>query len=349
MLNSDIIRIEKANPEVGVFELAWKITYLCNYQCSFCLQGNPQLHMQRAEGECAETRMAVLPALVDFLEKLEGYSTVRISLVGGAVTRVKELPEILETLSACGFKGDMQLLVITNFSQTAASYCRLCDIVLTHDSTERRRRFHIRASFYKAYTTQEAFIEKLTHVSRHMRLTSVIASRKKGIVGESKPSSLQLASVYPVITDEDFRMFLEMKHDPRVSYVNINPIRILGADHSEESEAMKKFVEGDKVVKTHLKVTDRFGNVSFFESMNLLGLMIEDHDGFCPKCYICDAGVNSMVIDPYGNVKRCVAVPDREKTGNLIDGTFTRLSEPTICNWKRCNNSRFTLIEKAEE
>ena len=38
MKSSDIIKIENLSNTKDVFVIRWRVTYLCNYNCDFCMQ-----------------------------------------------------------------------------------------------------------------------------------------------------------------------------------------------------------------------------------------------------------------------------------------------------------------------
>ena len=124
------------------------MTTLCNYQCTFCIQGNPEEHARQARGESAELRNSICDKIVKLVESAENqYRAVNVSLIGGEVTILKDFPDILARLVRSDFSGDMRFSITTNFSAAPDYYQCLIKPFQTADS-HKNRVLSLSASFY---------------------------------------------------------------------------------------------------------------------------------------------------------------------------------------------------------
>ncbi len=82
------------------------MTYICNYNCNFCIQGEKENHIRKSNGESVETRAKICDNLIKFIEtKLDGkYKAINIYLIGGEVTILKDFYNIIKKLPNVNFK-----------------------------------------------------------------------------------------------------------------------------------------------------------------------------------------------------------------------------------------------------
>ena len=116
MKSSDIRTVENLLCDRDTFDIRWHVTSICNYDCSFCIQGNRQAHHAQAEGESPEMRRQVCSALRRLIEGLTAYRSVKVSLIGGEVTILPDSARILESLALSRFPGEIAFDITTNFS-----------------------------------------------------------------------------------------------------------------------------------------------------------------------------------------------------------------------------------------
>ena len=69
MNSEDIVRIENLSNKNDTFIIRWNITYLCNYNCDFCIQGNKKQHIEKSKGESIEIRNKICNNLITFIEE----------------------------------------------------------------------------------------------------------------------------------------------------------------------------------------------------------------------------------------------------------------------------------------
>ena len=114
----DIVKVEnlkRQNKEA--YAIRWNITRVCNYRCDFCIQGDLEKHKKDSQGESKKIRMAVCDKLKELIEnELTEFKRLDFYLIGGEVTILKDLPEILEKLVNVKYKGMINFYITTNFS-----------------------------------------------------------------------------------------------------------------------------------------------------------------------------------------------------------------------------------------
>jgi len=110
MKNDEIILIENLNSQSDILDIRWRVTSTCNYQCDFCIQGDSKTHAQLSKGESSELRAKICSSVQTMLEDVEGYRAVKLSLIGGEVSILKDFSLLLEQLANTGYKGDIQFL-----------------------------------------------------------------------------------------------------------------------------------------------------------------------------------------------------------------------------------------------
>ena len=343
MKSSDISRIENLAFDGQALEIRWRVTTLCNYRCDFCIQGNREEHLRQARGESADTREAICRRLVEWIEAQKKFDFVKIALIGGEVTCLKDFPQLLKTLCECRFRGEISFHITTNFSQSAEYFKRLCDMA---QGSAHRRRLILSASFYPEYTTREAFCGKLREIEEYARKISARRSPLDALMRRKADRRCFFSAGIPIFSDRDYEEFLDIRSGFEGTGVIVAPIAIrkYPTDISEKrTEDMLRFE------KKSLRVTDGAGQEAMYQNIQALGVALEDGDSFRPTGYRCDAGVHNFWVDAFGNVKRCPAIGSTMGLGSLLDGSFHLLDEPSVCTSDHCSCSQFGRIEKVCE
>lgn len=346
MKTRDIIKIENRAFGKDTFEIRWRVTSLCNYRCEFCIQGDHDRHVRDAQGETAEIRLEICRALRGFLDGLTGYRRVRIHLIGGEITILKDLPLLVDLLAQSSFPGGIDFQITTNFSAAAEYYTRLADIMKRSSRANQRRHLQLAASFYPAYVSREEFIEKIRAVHPSPGACFSVLDRiwRSFCPGKKGASVFSLSVGYPILTDRDYADLLEMRKRLRIP---VHPVWIREF-RTDLSSATRGKMMNEIWQKRKLLVTDRTGKVFGVQNIQALGSALEDRDSFCPEGYLCDAGVNSFWVNAFGDVFRCPAKGREMKLGSILGGGFTMLSEPKPCMSEHCNCSEFGVIETKE-
>lgn len=142
--------------------IKWRMTNLCNYRCSYCIQ--------HADGVLSDVREAgkSLPGLAETNAKLldtagtlnrlmeqAPHKSFSLLLVGGEVS-VLDIPSILGQLKSKKLK---KLHITTNLSASVAYY-RAVREALPEDCV-----FRLECSWHEEYSSAKAFLEKVKAVS----------------------------------------------------------------------------------------------------------------------------------------------------------------------------------------
>ena len=338
MKNADIQTIENMTFDSSVLDIRWRVTTLCNYQCEFCIQGDRAEHLRQSRGESPETREQICRRIVSLIERQTRYRSIQIGLIGGEVTILPDFPDILAALAESRFRGFLQFYLTTNFSPDAAYFRRLCHILR---QAPQNRKLNISASFYPAYTTREAFAEKLREVAR---CAQEAADRHSLFHLKRSPAQkVSLSAGIPILQDADYADFLEMRADLQSLGVAIHPIIIRNFPTDLSGRTAETLLQSDR---DNIRVFDMRGKEYKFQNIQALGMALEDGDSFCPTGCLCDAGMHNIWIDAFGNVKRCPAIGSTMTMGNLLDDTFRFLEGPGICSSDHCSCNQFGRIER---
>lgn len=345
MKSSDVERIEKVKFKRDIFDIRWRVTTLCNYQCAFCIQGSPEEHARQARGESAELRSSICDKIVSLVESAENrYRVVSVGLIGGEVTILKDFPDILERLAGSDFSGEMRFSITTNFSADPDYFQRLIQPFRTAERGKRRS-LSLSASFYPEYVSIEQFSLKLRELYR-------LAGNKKhalrsllGKFGLMKSGYLSLSAGIPIIDDNDYEMYVKIKDSFEDTDIRIFPILIRKYDTNLSKENLQSFIAQEE---RRLRVTDVYGKTSYYPTIQALGASLENTDTFCPTGYLCEAGIRNIWIDAFGNVKRCPTIGSTMSMGSILDDTFQLYTSPKICTSDHCSCGVYGKIEKRE-
>lgn len=365
MKSKDVIRIENHSSR-NSFTIRWEVTQLCNYSCDFCIQGDKENHARKARGEREETRCKIAEHIVSIIEDQSECAAVRVLFIGGEVTVLKDFPDILSHIAASSHKGDIQFQITTNFSKSTAYYCNLFDIVNKYDRASGigTRSLSLLTSFYEAYMTSEEFFGKLravydyveTHCRRPEPRREQPAACERGDGHKTPTELLQLGSTsttsssvtagWPMLSDRDYRNLEKIRLDFEGTHLTIAPI-LIRQYKTDISNEVKAEILGEEE-GGDVQVAFRTGEEKTFRSIRSLGLYLGGDGRFCPRGFMCDAGVNYVSISPLGHARRCPALFDDAamELGDLLDGSYQKLDGPRECPSDHCSCNVFGLIEQ---
>lgn len=347
MKNSDVKQIENIYSRTDVFDIRWRVTTLCNYQCDFCIQGNREEHLRQAQGESSDLRNRICDAVISLIEGFEGYKRVKIGLIGGEVSIIKEFPDILKRLAQCNFSGEIRFSITTNFSADVTWFYNLID-QFKQGAGHRKRSLSISASFYPEYVSIEQFGEKLRDISlysgvrKHKKWMSGILKR----FGSDKGGKISISAGIPIIDDMDYEMLVNTKTAFQDTGVRVFPIIIRNYDTSLSDRNLKQLIKRENKL---LKVTDINDKTMLFPTIQSLGAALDNTDTFCPTGYLCDAGIRNIWIDAFGNVKRCPTIGRAMPMGSILDGTFKLYDGPRPCISDHCSCGVYGKIKKVSQ
>lgn len=362
MNSEDIVRIENLSNKNDTFIIRWNITYLCNYNCDFCIQGNKKQHIEKSKGESIEIRNKICNNLITFIEEKinKKYKYLEIYLIGGEVTILKDFPEIIKKLVDCKFEGNIKFHLTTNLSANNELLYYLVD--LFNRKYKYDRTLEISASYYKKFTNEENLINKVNILYKNKTSSNNIFNAKKflkifkkilkkypikndvvkNIANKIEPIHVNID--YPICTDEDYKEYIKFKNKYEDKARRINFIIIRNYKKSI-SENLKKKLNNENNNK-RIKVTLSNKKIYYSSDANKISLHLDNNQQFNPKGYSCDAGTKSISIGTLGVVSRCPTCKEKTIIGNMQEKIPEIPIEKIICPSNSCNCSYYNIIEK---
>ena len=359
MRSSDIVKIENLSNTKDVFTIRWQMTYLCNYSCDYCIQGNKNEHVEKSKGESAEIREKICNNIIKLIETKvnKNYKSVFIYLIGGEITILKDFLKILDKLINCKFEGQVKIHINTNLSTDKNVLEEI--VKLMNKKFEYERYLTITASYYKEYVTEEEFMEKLGILyKKEKKIRSFLKTKKiykkfkkwrnKKIQSPIKNSKgiIHVNVNYPICVDEEYKMYLKFRRKYIRNAKIINYI-VIRNYYKSISEELKNKLKKRSPQKDHIKVTTNNKKDYYLSNTNKISLLLENEKHFNPKGYLCDIGINSINISNLGIVSRCLACESKTIIGDMKEDVLKNLpNNKLICTQNKCNCSYYGLIEK---
>lgn len=355
MKSIDIDKVENLNRN-NDFIIRWNLTYLCNYKCDFCIQGNHILHINKSKGESIEKRKDILNHIISFIEKqLNGkYKEISLYLIGGEITFLSDFLEIVSSLINCEFDGLITIYITTNLSLSEERILKLTELF---HRTSKQRRLYLNASYYKEFAQEEEFMHKvslLVHKQKNS-LGNKLTFIKKRFKRYLEPfiSSKMLVKMnkitihvgYPISSDNDYKDYL--KFVKKYKSVTHNISYILIKDYKNHiSEKLKKKLFDEKKQEKNIKVTFKDGTIYYCSNNNKISLSLEGEDVFYSKGYLCDVGLDNISISNLGVVCRCPSCKEQTVIGNIIKEELKLPTKKIVCPAEHCNCNYYKTIMK---
>ena len=166
--------------------IKWRMTDMCNYDCSYCLRHELTQGSYRAEDKKRlEEKEQVLcdeaKAINDLLMRSPHKKAVKINLIGGEVS-IFDLKKILGYITAPNYKRSQ---MTTNFSRSVEYYIDLYNFL-----KERGKLLTITCSFHPQYTTIERFFDKAVRlnaaIDSHVRIEMVSQDTNQDLCAQFK-------------------------------------------------------------------------------------------------------------------------------------------------------------------
>ena len=352
MKNQDVQKIDNLQRiERDSLGIRWNITRFCNYSCDFCIQGSKEEKRKAAQTESSDTRKKIANKLTVWIEQnISASQIVDLSIIGGEATALPDFLETMSTLVNCQFKGMIYFHLTTNFFRSSKYLTDLCNLFNGH----KNRILWLNASFYRNYTTPEIFDQKVRALQRFIihekpfHLWQRLFSRVFGLSFVPQLTGILHLSVgWPILDDDSYFEYMKYK-EAATQGVNVYPIimRYYPVTLSEEvQEALKS-----KSKDGRIRVQTTAGDLIVFQSIQHLGLQLEDAETFQPMGYLCDAGQSCFSVLPDGSVIRCPSFPTPTDfhMGNILDETFQPLKAPAVCHANHCSCQYFKHIERPQ-
>lgn len=133
--------------------LKWRLTTLCNYKCSYCVQTKKENNadLKTDFDQC----MSVIDDVIRIANELhrKHNKNIRIDLIGGEVSLFDDLKILLDKLYQVECVGE--IYITTNLSRNIDYYIELCNIVKKYNKT-----LTLCASYHDEYVDLDKFIDK---------------------------------------------------------------------------------------------------------------------------------------------------------------------------------------------
>ena len=340
MKSEDIIKVENLN-RGNSFIIRWNLTYLCNYSCDFCIQGNKKEHIDKSKVESIKIRTKICDNLIKFIENNlnNKYEFIKLYLIGGEITILKDFLDIIEKIVNSKFDGKIEFKITSNLSAKKEIFVKLLEIFKNHDNRE----LHISASFYKEFAKENEFIEKIKLLNKKEKLFSKIIRKIK--MKDKYISEKNIVSIgYPLCCDKDYEDYLTFKKKYEKITTDIFFI-VKKKNKTSITDELKVKLASINSINNKIKVTFRNGELYYCSNNNKISLKLKDNC-FKSKGYLCDIGVNSISISNEGIVSLCPSCKDKTVIGNIIDYKFNLPRKKHICKAETCNCSYYGVIEK---
>lgn len=372
MKSSDIVKLENLSTKKDTYVIRWNMTYICNYCCDFCIQGDKKRHIERSRQERAQYREEICDNLITYIEKYinKKYSKLNIYLIGGEVTILNNFVSIIQRIVNCKFEGKLLVHITTNLSTSDDVLNKLVDIF--SKKYDYPRILEMSASYYKKFVTEQGFMRKVAILYGNSRVNEskkynknwVIKFAKKYLLSDrlkkfrnmkvvksdklkqiaNKIEPIHVNINYPLCNDEDYKDYVRF----RKKYANnariISFIIIRDYKESISKKLKKKLEKFDNFKK--IKVTLKNGKVIYFSDNTKMGLKLENEQYFNPQGCICDAGTKTISINAMGVVSRCTCCDKKTIIGNMKDEVLVPVTDKIVCPSKRCVCSFYTQIER---
>lgn len=338
MKSKDILRVERMDRNERVFVIRWQMTHLCNYYCDFCIQGEQQRHIKRAQGESSQIRWKICANLIDFIEKElnDKADVLLLHLIGGEITILEEFLPILKRLMNVKFQGEMKVHITTNMSMSTEMCRKLAAVVI---NAGKNRKLFVRCSYYKEFTDEDTFLSKIQALSER-------SIYQKFMIKYLHRNGVSFKIGYPLFTDQDYEEYRQFcKNNPQyASKIKPFVIRDYKTSVSQSVKGKLRTDEEEKKIKS-LKVTWKNGTVKYFTKTIDHCLLTDEEPYFRPKGFLCDIGRNFLTIDSLGNMSRCVEAVAETEFGNLCEEIPKYMTEMLRCPAERCTSNYYSLIE----
>ena len=366
MKSEDIVEIENLSVIDDVFIIRWNMTYICNYNCDFCIQGNKEKHIENSKEESQETREKIVKNLVKFIEtKLsKKYKKIQIFLMGGEITILKDFLDVVTKLVECKFEGAIEIHITTNLSANEEVVESLAG--LFNKKNFYPRILEISASFYKNFANEEEFAKKvkLLYGKNNLKNKTVgklfnnraLVNKLKKILGKklynkgkkiaNKIEPVHVNINYPLCSDEDYKDYLEFvkKYNNIARKIGFIIIREYKTSISEK---LKKKIDKKYYQSDMIRVTTKDNKQYSLSNTNKIGILLDGELYFNPKGYLCDAGMNNISIDNLGIVSRCSSCKKTTVIGDMKLDTIELPSEKLICQSYKCICNYYRKIQKS--
>lgn len=340
MKNQDIVKIENLKIKPNTYIIRWNVTKICNYYCDFCIQGDKNKHLQDYQGETETLRLEICDKIIDFIENKvsKQYKNIKLFLIGGEVTVLKEFIKILQKIVDSKFKGNIEIHIKTNLSCNKQVLKNMVKLF-----SSKNRYIVISASYYKEFTTEKEFIKKIKYLHytnafgkhlKRMRLPKIFTSY-----------NVKVGVCYPLFTEDDYALFLNFKekYSKYANFIKYIVIRNYKTVISEEFKEKLCLINNEN---KNIIVTLKDGSTQYFSGTPRISLAVKKTRHFNPYGMLCDSGVHNLSIGNLGDISRCPSCKEKTRVGNILKNEIDLLTDKFLCPSHSCNCNYYRIIEK---
>lgn len=309
------------------FSIRWQVTYLCNHECPFCIQGTPEEHARKSAGESNELYMKICDAIVNLIEGKQ--KNIRVNLIGGEVTILEAFVPIVTKLKQAKTKSTVKINVTTNGTIPDTKIKALADLFADAPPNVS---MHFAVSYYPEYMTRDELKQVVTKLGSIPKFTVSVSKLlfmdddvdQYLAFAQWAMKAMPMASVLPIVA-RDKEGHVSIRADQRGKLSS----RMVSRGRSHRGKG--------------LQVIYADGCAHTFRTLQEMVCSLRENQ-FNPRGYYCDAGANVVTIDHLGNVSTCFGM--NKALGNIAADGFRLNDVPMICTADRCNCKLFTHVWK---
>jgi len=272
--NSDIKSIEYSR---NVYRIKWRLTGWCNFHCPYCID---RLNKEE-KGKWNTNNLLVNRAkkLNEFIKYNNIKSPIHLSLLGGEVTFL-DLKSIISNIDNIS-----NINLTTNFSKDV-NYFK--DLFIW--CKNKNIKLFINCSYHEENSN---FYSKFIELNDWCKLNHFSTPRISRVITED----VDIESWIKPYTDNGINKIMLTRN----KNVYTDEFNLLSTKQLNDSIELAKNYENDNKKPKDYKVTFKDNTVKYFTSISHF-LNNLDNDGFIPNGFMCNCGMNGIMVNWDGNI-----------------------------------------------
>jgi len=313
--SSDIVAIIK-DQNNAMFDLSWKLTSWCNYNCSYCSQETRQKKFNSQP--ILEARAKNIDKIIN---QLSNKKAIQLSLIGGEITYYN----LIDILKNINLSKIFKIRLTTNFSQDNNYFIELLDFLYKQNNN---LKITLTLSFHDEYIPLSSFLNKVVKLHESIQTKYNNKSKVKLNVSLVINNELDCTLLKQFITN-----YPKLTICPNIQRDINGKIVDLDKEHMEFKTNLttKENFKTNKI----LLILKSNKHIYFSDTSTILNNI--DEKVFISKGYLCSAGLNNLRIDENGNIRRgqCPLELSKNIVGNIDnDKNIILPTEPIKCSFE---------------